>query len=149
MDGPSAGSLLRINLGPFNNSAQPVEKIDFVIHWNDNTWNNNSGQDFHILFTTTSVETGESLHTEYRLSQNYPNPFNPATEIGYELPAASDVRLSVFDLLGREVTLLVNTRQSAGRYTVRFDGAGLASGVYLYRLTAGNSVQMRKMALIR
>lgn len=111
MDGPSADSLLRINLGPFNHSAQPVEKIDFVIHWNDNTWNNISGQDFHILFTTTSLPTGESLPTEYRLSQNYPNPFNPATEIGYEPPAASDVRLSVFDLLGRQVTLLVNTRQ--------------------------------------
>ena len=83
------------------------------------------------------------------LAQNYPNPFNPTTIIGYQLPAASDVKLTVFDLLGRQVAVLVNERQSPGNYEVKFSAAGLASGVYLYRLTTGEGVQTRKMLVLK
>lgn len=83
------------------------------------------------------------------LAQNYPNPFNPTTVIGYRVPAVSDVNLVVYDLLGREVKTLVNERKMPGSYEVTFDASDLASGVYFYRLTAGNSVQTRKMALVR
>ena len=85
----------------------------------------------------------------FSLGQNYPNPFNPTTVISYQLPAASDVRLVVYDVLGREVAVLVNERKTPGSYEVKFDGSGLTSGVYLYRLTAGSFVQTRKLLLLR
>jgi hypothetical protein len=83
------------------------------------------------------------------MAQNYPNPFNPTTTIKYELPKSSMVRLSVYDILGREVSVLVNETVDAGVHEVRFEAAGLASGVYFYRLTAGSFVQTRKLLLVR
>ena len=85
----------------------------------------------------------------YALHQNYPNPFNPSTTIQYELPNSSVVRLSVYDILGREVTALVNERRDAGVHEVRFDGSNLASGVYFYRLQAGDFVQSRKLTILK
>ncbi|MEX2603806.1 MAG: T9SS type A sorting domain-containing protein [Gracilimonas sp.] len=87
--------------------------------------------------------------TSHGLAQNYPNPFNPSTVISYQLPVNSDVRLEVFDLLGRSVATLVNERQSTGRYNITFDASYLASGVYLYRLTAGEFTQSKKLFLIK
>ncbi len=86
---------------------------------------------------------------QLHLSQNYPNPFNPSTTIKYELPKSSEVRLSVYDMLGREVSVLVNDRMDAGVHEVRFDGSNLATGVYMSRLTAGSNVQSRKLLLLR
>lgn len=99
--------------------------------------------------TVTAVALPVCRPEAFRLEQNYPNPFNPTTVVSYQLPAVSDVRLIVYDLLGRDVAVLVNGKQVPGRYEVRFDASGLASGVYLYRLTAGGSVQTRKMLLVR
>jgi len=90
-----------------------------------------------------------NLPKRVSMNQNFPNPFNPTTVISYQVPAASDVTLVVYDLLGREVTTLVNERKLPGSYDVKFDALGRASGVYLYRLTAGNSVQTRKMLLLQ
>ncbi len=97
----------------------------------------------------TDVPFAETLPTRFSLNQNYPNPFNPTTVIRYQLPAASTVRLSLYDLLGREVASLVNEQKPAGTYEVRFDGSGFASGIYLYRLTAGTYVESRKMILMK
>jgi len=83
------------------------------------------------------------------LEQNYPNPFNPTTTIPFDLPAASRVHLRVYDLLGREVATVLDQDLSPGSYLVRFDAAGLASGVYLYRLEAGRGLLQRKMLLLR
>jgi hypothetical protein len=87
------------------------------------------------------------------LEQNYPNPFNPTTVVGYEIPVVSGqspvVSLKVFDLLGREVAVLVNERKAPGGYEVSFDASALASGVYFYRLQAGNFVQTRKLLLLQ
>ena len=86
----------------------------------------------------------------FRLEQNYPNPFNPSTLINYELPITSDVKLVIYNSLGQKVRTLVNQRQQAGRYSVTFDAAALASGVYWYRLSTGDGhVQIKKMILIR
>ncbi|MDW8466925.1 MAG: alpha-amylase family glycosyl hydrolase [Chloroherpetonaceae bacterium] len=86
----------------------------------------------------------------FALEQNYPNPFNPTTTIRYQLPVASDVSLKVYDVLGREIATLVRARQAAGAYQVQWSAdAGLSSGVYFYRLQAGNFVQTRKMMLIK
>jgi hypothetical protein len=85
----------------------------------------------------------------YTLDQNYPNPFNPSTTIKFELPRASHVSLTVFDVLGREVSELVNERKEAGVYEVKFDGSNLASGVYFYRLQAGDFVQSKRLLLLK
>jgi len=98
--------------------------------------------------TTVEVNSIEAIDG-YVLGQNYPNPFNPRTGVGFQVPGVSDVRLSVYDLLGREVAVLVNERKASGSYEVSFDGSGLASGVYVYRLTAGNFAQSRKMILLK
>jgi hypothetical protein len=85
----------------------------------------------------------------YELSQNYPNPFNPTTEIRFQVPVVSNVKLVVYNLLGQEVAVLVNERKEAGSYQVAFNGANLASGVYLYQLKAGSFVQTLKMLLVK
>ncbi|MRR36976.1 T9SS type A sorting domain-containing protein [bacterium] len=80
---------------------------------------------------------------------NYPNPFNGSTTITYRLSSASAVRLTVYDLLGREMSVLVNERRDAGIHDARFEGSGLASGVYMYRVTAEGVTQTRKLILLR
>ncbi len=97
----------------------------------------------------TSVTETDELPDAFVLTQNYPNPFNPSTNIRYELPETAEVRLEVFNLLGERVATLVDTRQEAGRHQVSFDAGSLSSGVYLYRLQAGDFVQTRKLTLIR
>lgn len=86
---------------------------------------------------------------EFSLMQNYPNPFNPNTIISYDLKKYADVKLAVYDILGKEIKVLVNRKQSAGTYEVRFDGTNLASGVYFYKLTAGDFTGTKKMVLVK
>lgn len=86
---------------------------------------------------------------ECMLMQNHPNPFNPSTIITYTLPKSSEVRLTVVDIIGREVSVLVNERKDAGVHETKFDGTGLSSGIYFYRLQAGSFVQTRKMLIVR
>lgn len=111
--------------------------------------------DSGIVMTTTGLlNTPDGDHASLRpsrfaLAQNYPNPFNPSTVISYSLPSAQQVTLKVYDMLGREVATLVNTRQEAGRYDVPFNAAGLASGIYLYRLQAGSFSEAKKMMLVK
>lgn len=111
-----------------------------------------------VTFLATSVSNhGHELPVGFNLAQNYPNPFNPSTLINYTIPQASRseiVTLNIFNVQGRKVKSLVNIRQSPGTHNVRWDGtdeAGrrLASGVYVYRLEAGNFVDMKKMVFVR
>jgi parallel beta-helix repeat protein len=95
------------------------------------------------------VEEGELIPREFALLQNYPNPFNPRTAVRSQLPVASWVRLVVYDLLGREVAVVVNERRAAGRYEDIFDASGLASGLYIYRLVAGLFTASRVMVLMK
>lgn len=83
------------------------------------------------------------------LYQNYPNPFNPMTVIRFSLPRRENVTLEVFDVLGRDVAMLVNEQMDAGEHSVVFDASGLTGGVYFYRLQAGKFVSLKKMVLIR
>jgi hypothetical protein len=100
--------------------------------------------------TVTGIkETGENIPAGFNLEQNYPNPFNPSTRISYQLPNASRVSLKVYDMLGREVSTLVNNEQNAGYHEVMFDGSKLSSGVYFFRMQAGNYYSTKKMVLMK
>ncbi len=90
-----------------------------------------------------------STPVAFALSANYPNPFNPTTIISYQLPVASPVKLAVYDLIGREVAVLVNEQKAPGMYEVRFDGSLLSSGMYFYRLQEGNNVATKTMMLLK
>lgn len=99
----------------------------------------------------TSVEASEvkAIPSSYALSQNVPNPFNPITTIAYDLPQASNVTLTIYAITGQKVAVLVDGRQEAGHHTVRFDGSGFGTGVYLYRLEAEGLVETRRMLLLK
>jgi formylglycine-generating enzyme required for sulfatase activity len=97
----------------------------------------------------TAVEAESSIPTGFELCQNFPNPFNPSTTIRFGLPNRTRVLLSVFNSLGQQVAMLVDGEMNAGYHEAIFDATGLASGVYLYRLQAGESVETRKLILLR
>jgi hypothetical protein len=123
-----------------------TEHIEWGGFWGMTPW----GQ---VVFAPEK-ETGENLPGEYALLQNYPNPFNPETHIGYRLPKAGHVSLTVFNVLGQVVHRLVDEDQAAGEYLVSWnglDGTGcpVASGVYFYRLVAGEFRQVRKMLILK
>lgn len=103
--------------------------------------------DLSLSGTATGVATPAAQPLTFALNQNFPNPFNPSTLIRYQLPGAGPVRLTVYDILGREVATLVDGTQQQGAHEARFDGGGLSSGVYLYRLQTAGFVQQRKMIL--
>ena len=90
-----------------------------------------------------------NLPLKYILNQNYPNPFNPGTNILYSIPKSSNVILSVYDMLGNLITNLVNENQEAGNYLVNFNADELSSGIYYYKLQAGDFVAVKKMLLLK
>ncbi|MBI4547327.1 MAG: T9SS type A sorting domain-containing protein [Ignavibacteriae bacterium] len=93
--------------------------------------------------------SARELPKEFALHQNYPNPFNPVTVIRYQLPVQSHVTLKIYNLLGQEVRTLVDEVQEAGYKSVEWNAAGMASGVYFYRLRAGNFVDVKKLPLLK
>jgi hypothetical protein len=101
----------------------------------------------------TSVTEEHTLVMDYSLNQNYPNPFNPTTTISYTIPQTANVTLNVYDILGNEITKLVNEEKPAGSYEVEFSATGggknLASGIYIYRLVAGNFTASKKLILLK
>jgi hypothetical protein len=100
-----------------------------------------------IITDVSGVST--NLPSEYSLEQNYPNPFNPSTTISFSIPNEEFVSLKVFNSLGEKVAELVNERKPAGNYSVSFNANDLASGIYLYKITAGDFIQTRKMILVK
>ena len=101
------------------------------------------------LFGSTDVRASTETPLSFMLAQNYPNPFNPRTTIQFTIANRELTIVKVYDLLGREVTTLVNEVKSPGTYTVEFDGSNLASGVYFYTIRAGEFVQTRRLLLLR
>ena len=97
----------------------------------------------------TAVNDKPVVPTIFALSQNYPNPFNPSTSLSYQLPTETVVTLKVYDVLGKEVAVLVNERKEAGSHRIEFDGSRCASGMYFYRLTAGSFVATKSMMLVK
>lgn len=101
-----------------------------------------------IVQNPVSVEE-ETIADQFRLEQNYPNPFNPSTVISYSVPTSSFINLKVYDILGNEVTVLVNEEKQAGSYEIDFNATDLNGGVYFYQLTTNNFVDTKKMILIK
>jgi hypothetical protein len=99
---------------------------------------------------TVSVQNVlQEVPSTYNLAQNYPNPFNPSTTISYSIPEAGDVKLSVFDMMGREVMTLVNEFRQAGSYEAILNADRFASGTYFYRLETGNYISAKKMVYLK
>lgn len=110
------------------------------------------GGKLYLLSETTSVDVESedtSIPIEYGLSQNYPNPFNPATNIKYSVPEISFVTIKLYDVLGNEVTTLVNEEKEAGNYKIDFDGSRLSSGIYFYKMQTEKFVEIKKMILLK
>ena len=116
--------------------------------------------DINKLFSKADIQTKDNknnIPTSFALYQNYPNPFNPGTKIMYDIPASPVpskggvlVKLIVYDILGREVARLINNElKQPGRYSIDWNGNNFASGVYFYKIEAGNFVQAKKMVLIK
>jgi hypothetical protein len=132
---------------PDSTHNNPVQ-FDFLVYSNGLPfWE--SSVDF--ASTVVSIDDDEviGIPNQYSLSQNYPNPFNPVTMIKYQLPMTSDVNLSIYNLLGQKVANLVNKKQQAGYHQVEWDASGFASGVYYYRIEAGEFQDVKKMILIK
>ncbi len=97
----------------------------------------------------SSSKEENTIPTAFSLEQNYPNPFNPETIIEFSLPAQRDVTLKIYNTLGEEVKTLINENLKPGRYAIPFNASGLASGVYIYRLNAGDFVSTKKSLLLK
>ncbi len=95
------------------------------------------------------VPVGNLIPSIYSLEQNYPNPFNPVTNIKFGIPYSGNVKLIVFDILGREVATLINEFKSSGNYVVDFDASSLSSGAYFYRIESGSFTETKKMFLVK
>ena len=113
-----------------------------------------SGHNQEIYTAVIDITTGikpvaEQFPDAFKLEQNYPNPFNPVTKITYELPVSNFVKLVIYDILGREIAVLVNEKQLAGKYSVTWDAANYPSGVYFYKLITGDFTQTKKMMLLK
>ncbi len=127
-------------ISPFLDNGKPES-------WQASPGNGTPGLD-NSQFTSLELEEN-STKNEFALFQNYPNPFNPSTLINFQIPVNGQVFLNVYDMLGREVAVLVNGPIQAGYHQITFDAKNLSSGMYIYRLKAGSTVITRKLTLIK
>lgn len=133
--------------GPTNNNL-------YAVYFTSTTNGFFAGDAGSIIKTTTGGITGinsitKNLPDDFKLFQNYPNPFNPSTIISFYVSNYSRVQLKVYDILGREVSNLINEFKPAGTYSITFDGNGLSSGIYLYRINSGTFSETKKMILVK
>ena len=122
-----------------------MEIVQSVFNWFDMSYTNS----YTVTDISEVVNRKDQLPSKYNLFQNYPNPFNPVTTIKYSVPGSSFVSLKVYDILGRAIESIVNEEKSPGVYTVKFDGSTLVSGIYFYRLHAGNYSETKKFILMK
>jgi hypothetical protein len=151
----SANGFAICNMG--NDQMKPMivsnGNLGAIVVWQDYR----SGNNFDIYmnaFNTSGIilaigNSGTVNPTEFELSQNYPNPFNPVTVINYQIPQSGNVKLIIYDALGKEVNTLVNENQNPGNYQIEWNAAAFPSGAYFYTLEAGSFVSNKKMILIK
>lgn len=170
--GKIPGSTFSTEYGQYNDAGQfiafPVPKSTWTkaqlsAYWNAVTAHNDKSGGIHnpkyiisglrgamaSIGIPTAVEKEEAVPTTYTLYQNYPNPFNPTTNIKFALPNSGHVKLTIYDALGREVETLVNSELVAGSHNIEWTAKNMASGIYLYRIEAGNFVKVNKMLLVK
>jgi hypothetical protein len=127
--------------------------LTYSIYNEDQSWNNPSRWTHTWIGSlwepVVGIDDDELLPDVYSLSQNYPNPFNPTTLIKYSIQSAGFVSIKIFDVLGREVSTLVNQNQNPGEYTIQFNGSGLSSGIYFYQIESGSFHNVKKMMLVK
>jgi len=121
----------------------------WVIYNKDSSGNSSLYGKSVQVYNTGISGSGDIIPKDFSLSQNYPNPFNPNTVIGYTITGNHNVNLKVFDALGKEIITLVNEKQNTGSYTVNFNGEGLPSGIYFYKLEAGDFSETKRMILLK
>jgi hypothetical protein len=145
------GNPFVLSAGPFNLAPNQVETIGFAILNGTSTTDlitkNNQARLKYGTVGITNIST--EIPRVFSLSQNYPNPFNPTTNIQFGVPKNSFVNIKVYDLLGREVATLLNEHKQAGTYMVDFNAASLSSGVYFYRMQAGQFADIKRMVVIK
>ena len=127
-----SGFIVMLRLDPVSGVSTGSVSIDYI----------------RLAGNVSSVKSKNS-QMQFQLSQNYPNPFNPSTVIDYQIPEAGEVELTVFNMLGEKIRTLLKSYQSAGSYKAVFNAENISSGIYLYKLTAGNYTQFRKMILMK
>ncbi|MCK9424451.1 MAG: T9SS type A sorting domain-containing protein [Ignavibacteriaceae bacterium] len=138
------GQTFSLRIYPYSPTGSITATVSLAIHNNV------------VICGTTSAITsvddgmkGSAIPESYQLEQNYPNPFNPSSTIRYDIPKTSFVKISVYDMLGREIKVLVNEEKNPGRYEIVFDAKELASGIYFYAIRTGEFTQNRKMILMK
>jgi photosystem II stability/assembly factor-like uncharacterized protein len=136
-------------VGEWELSGLPEGSYQWTIRAVDASYTGSPAATGSFTLGTTSSNAADEIPQRFALEQNYPNPFNPATTIEYALPEAADVRLEVFNMMGQRVATLVDARQNAGQHTTSFNAANLASGMYIYRITAGSFTASQKMMLLK
>jgi len=155
----TASSLFTFSTYPQYNSIKADDGVDRVVYFgfgleqiNDQTVKDsllNRAIRWLMNGVVVGVENKQPVVNTFKLDQNYPNPFNPSTTITYNLAGDVNVNLKIYDLMGQEVAQLVNEKQTSGIHQVQFDAGNLASGMYFYRLTAGDFISVKKMTLIK
>jgi photosystem II stability/assembly factor-like uncharacterized protein len=146
---PATSEYYATAIDTFFIDSSPTQSARYFIRAQDIHGNYSEASNEIQVVITGIAGDGNELPVTYSLSQNYPNPFNPITTINYQLPTQSRVTLKIFDVLGKEVAILVNGVEEPGYKTVNFNASKLASGVYYCRLVAGTFIEVKKMALLR
>jgi len=136
--GLSGYGVSSIFINPANTEANPVVYVG-----------TSDGKIYKNIDGVSSADDNSTIPTEFSLSQNYPNPFNPSTTIEFSITRNEMVNLSIFNILGEEVTTLINSDMTAGKHTVNFNAAGLNSGIYFYRITTPSQSVTKKMMLVK
>jgi len=132
----------------YHMSSDSFQTVNMILVRKVAQWSLGSISAFASPLTNTDDES-RLIANDYILNQNYPNPFNPVTIISYQIPAANNVSLKIYDMLGKEIVSLINEEQTAGIYEVEFNGSGLSSGVYYFRLQSGEFNFVKKMLLLK
>jgi hypothetical protein len=164
---PSSKPGLLIAKMKLENTADRFSKEDFDLKWSDDEKNFRTKivafTDGKLMEVTdirshivdldnnanSPINESTSIPTEFSMNQNYPNPFNPTTNLEFGISELGFVSLKVYDISGKEVATLINEVKSPGRYQIKFDGSNLGSGVYFYKITAGNFSAVKRMFLIK
>ncbi len=153
----SSGIILNTTNGGiiWNSNLIEADTALYSIHFADLNYGWAVGENAAILHTTNGgvsfveEEQIDDVPAEYLLTQNYPNPFNPSTKIRYSVPQSSNVKIKVFNILGNEIESLVNEEKPFGTYEITWYAANLPSGIYFYKITAGNFIETKKMILMK